>query len=244
MEESAPLDSEAKRESEVIRQVRESDSIPQKSPDLNASFPSLHPTEPDREVPGADDTPVKTAAQPENSFSEQATRNSGSTEFWNSLDDRYRTPPPPIRPTGPPSVSEDDLAMDMTPCTTVGSTFEFAKPFERPSSRGSLRNAAHPTPMQEFKRKRGREDDFDLNLFKRRAVSPSMSAQSSPVMPNSPAMRDTGPNIWGPPPKSNFGSLFPESNPRNNSPHTGTLKRVGLQGMTETNDGLMNMSIE
>lgn len=72
-----------------------------------------------------------------------------------------------------------------------------------------------------------------------------MSAQSSPVMPNSPAMRDTGPNIWGPPPKSNLGSLFPDSNPRNsNSPHTGTLKRVGLQGMTEANDSLMNMSIE
>ncbi|OJJ86240.1 uncharacterized protein ASPGLDRAFT_146438 [Aspergillus glaucus CBS 516.65] len=230
IEESSPLDCESKRESEVIRQVRESDPAPQKSPDL------LQPTESDRAVSGADDTPSKTATRLGNAFSEESTRG-----YWNSFDDRYRTPPPPIRP-GPPSVSEDDLAMDMTPST---STFEFAKPFERPSSRGSLRNAAQPTAMQEFKRKRGREDDFDPNLFKRRAVSPSMSAQSSPVMPNSPAMRDTGSNIWGPPPKSNLGSLFPDSNPRNSSsPHTGTLKRVGLQGMTEANDSLMNMSIE
>ena len=243
VEESAPIHSESKREAEVIRQVRESDPTPQqKSPSLG-SFPSL---EADRTVPTADDAPLKAPAPLENLFSEPTTRSNGSMDFWNTLDDRYRTPPPPTRPTGPASVSEDDLAMDMTPSTTVGSTNEFAKPYERPSSRSSARNIPQPTPMmQEFKRKRGREEDFDPNLFKRRAVSPSMSTQSSPVMPNSPAVRDSGHNIWGPPPKSNIGSLFPESTGNNrNSPHTGTLKRVGLQGMTETSDGFMNMSIE
>ena len=226
----------------MIRQVRESDPTPQqKSPNLG-SFPSL---EADRAVSTADDAPLKTSAPLESLF-EPTTRNNGSMDFWNTLDDRYRTPPPPTRPTGPASVSEDDLAMDMTPSTTVGSTNEFAKPHERPSSRSSARNIPQPTPMmQEFKRKRGREEDFDPNLFKRRAVSPSMSTQSSPVMPNSPAVRDSGHNIWGPPPKSNIGSLFPESTSNNrSSPHTGTLKRVGLQGMTETSDGFMNMSIE
>lgn len=243
VEESAPIHSEAKREAEVIRQVRESDPSPQqKSPSLG-TFPSL---EADRTASTEDDAPVKTFAPLENLFSEPTTRSNGSMDFWNSFDDRYRTPPPSTRATGPPSVSEDDSAMDMTPSTTVGSTNEFAKPFERPSSRSSARNITQPTPMmQEFKRKRGREEDFDPNLFKRRAVSPSMSAQSSPVMPNSPAVRDSGHNIWGPPPKSNIGSLFPESTSNNrNSPHTGTLKRVGLQGMTETSDGFMNMSIE
>lgn len=152
--------------------------------------------------------------------------------------------------------SEDDLAMDMMAMTPSTSTTEFAKPYDRPSSRSSMRNNnnnnaphAHPTPVQEFKRKRAREEDFDPNLFKRRAVSPSMSVQSSPVMSTSSAATDagSGPNPWGPPPKSNIGSLFPEASTRS-SPHTqhsgGTFKRFGLQGMTETNDGLMNMSIE
>lgn len=182
-----------------------------------------------------DDTPTKQTGS-----SRTASLSRTSTEFWGSLDERYRTPPPSMRQPGASSASEDDLAMDMTPST---STTEFAKPFDRPSSRSSARNVPHPTPVQEFKRKRAREEDFDPNLFKRRAVSPSMSVQSSPVMSNSSAATDAGPNPWGPPPKSNIGSLFPEANSRS-SPHTGPFKRFGLQGMTETSDGLMNMSIE
>ncbi|KNG90560.1 hypothetical protein ANOM_001544 [Aspergillus nomiae NRRL 13137] len=252
MEESAPIDCEAKREAEVIRQVRESEpEIPQTSPSLDALSSSnlFQPTDLHRNL---DDVPAKTGTSvpDEPSFSEEAHRNSAGAEFWNSFDERYRTPPPPpLRQMGT-SVSEDDLSMDITPSTTVGSTSEFAKPSERPSSRCSTPIATQPISILEFKRKRRREDDFDPNLFKRRAVSPSMSVQSSPVMPNSPAVRDTGSSIWGPP-KANIGSLFPdqpstESGTRNPSTpkHTGHLKRVGLQGMTETNDGLMNMSIE
>lgn len=222
----------------MIRQVRESEpSLPQKSPDQG----SLRPAESDRAEPAVDDTPTK---QPGSAGLASSSRT--STEFWGSLDERYRTPPPSMRQPGEPSASEDDLTMDMTPST---STTEFAKPYDRPSSRSSMRNAPHPTPVQEFKRKRAREEDFDPNLFKRRAVSPSMSVQSSPVMSTSSAATDagSGPNPWGPPPKSNIGSLFPEASTRS-SPHTqhsgGTFKRFGLQGMTETNDGLMNMSIE
>lgn len=210
--------------------------MPEKSPDQGTT----RPTELDRPMPGQDDTPTRATVSPENAGTVLPSRSTTNTDFWNSFGERYRTPPPPIRYPGPASASEDDLAMDMTPST---SATEFAKPFERPSSRGSARNAPHPTPVQEFKRKRAREEDFDPNLFKRRAVSPSMSAQSSPVMPNSPAVMDYSPNPWGPPPKSNIGSLFPETNSRS-SPHNGTFKRIGLQGMTETNDGLMNMSIE
>ena len=220
----------------MIRQVRESEpSFPQKSPDQG----SLRPAEPDRAEPAVDDTPTKQTGS-----AGPASLSRTSTELWGSLDERYRTPPPSMRQPGASSASEDDLAMDMTPST---STTEFAKPFDRPSSRSSTRNAPqHPTPVQEFKRKRAREEDFDATLFKRRAVSPSMSVQSSPVMSNSSAATDggSGPNPWGPPPKSNIGSLFPETNSRS-SPHTGgPFKRFGLQGMTETNDGLMNMSIE
>ncbi|KAE8146846.1 hypothetical protein BDV25DRAFT_161619 [Aspergillus avenaceus] len=251
MEETAPIDSEAKREAEVIRQVRESEpDVPQQSPTLEA-LSAGNPFQPAELTRNSEDIPVKTGTSvpDEPSFSEEAHRNSAGAEFWDSFDERYRTPPPqPPRQFGT-SVSEDDLAMDMTPSTTMGSASDFAKPGERPSSRCSTPVAAQPS-IFEFKRKRRREDDFDPNLFKRRAVSPSMSVQSSPVMPNSPAVRDTGTSIWGPP-KSNIGSLFPdrpntESGARNPSTtnHSGHLKRVGLQGMTETNDGFMNMSIE
>ncbi|KAE8356965.1 hypothetical protein BDV28DRAFT_125996 [Aspergillus coremiiformis] len=250
MEESAPIDCEAKREAEVIRQVRESEpEIPQKSPSLDA-LSSSNPFQPTDLTRGLDDVPVKNGVSvpDEPRFREEAHRNSAGAEFWNSFDERYRTPPPPLRQMGT-SVSEDDFSMDITPSTTLGSASEFAKPGERPSSRCSTPLANQPSSISEFKRKRRREDDFDPNLLKRRAVSPSMSVQSSPVMPNSPAVKETGVSIWGPP-KSNIGSLFScqstESGHRTPSTpgHTGHLKRVGLQGMNETNDGLMNMSIE
>lgn len=251
MEESAPIDSEAKREAEVIRQVRESEpDVPHKSPSLDA-LSSLTPS-----VPGVNSEDGSTKPGPftldEPKFSDEAHRNSAGVEFWNTFDERYRTPPPSMRSLGPSAMSEDDIAMDITPSTTLGSsTAEFAKPSDRPGSSSSTPHASF-TAMTEINRKRRREDDFDPNLFKRRAVSPSMSVQSSPVMPNSPAVKDTGHNIWGPPPKSNLGSLFPErpngehpARNTSNTSHSGQpLKRVGLQGMTEANDGFMNMSIE
>ncbi|KAH1364660.1 hypothetical protein KXW40_008973 [Aspergillus fumigatus] len=251
MEESAPIDSEAKREAEVIRQVRESvPDVPHKSPSLDA-LSSLTPS-----VPGVNSEDGSTKPGPftldEPKFSDEAHRNSAGVEFWNTFDERYRTPPPSMRSLGPSAMSEDDIAMDITPSTTLGSsTAEFAKPYDRPGSSSSTPHASF-TAMTEINRKRRREDDFDPNLFKRRAVSPSMSVQSSPVMPNSPAVKDTGHNIWGPPPKSNLGSLFPErpngehpARNTSNTSHSGQpLKRVGLQGMTEANDGFMNMSIE
>ncbi len=245
MEESAPIDSDAKREAEVIRQVRETEpDMPQTSPVLSA-FSS-----PNAFVPpglGENDEGTErpaTSLPDEPSFSDQANRNSGGPEFWNSFDERYRTPPPPLRPHAASSVSEEDITMDMTPSNTA----EFVKPGERPASRASTPLPSQSGVISELRRKRRREDDFDPNLFKRRAVSPSMSAQSSPVMPNSPAVTDQGPNIWGPP-KSNIGPLFndrSETAPRNipTTPHSGTLKRVGMQGMNEASDGFMNMSIE
>ncbi|KAL2830469.1 hypothetical protein BDW59DRAFT_170061 [Aspergillus cavernicola] len=251
MEESAPIDSDSKREAEVIRQVRETEpDMPQTSPVLSAfSMPNAFmPTG----LGQRDDVGEKPAAPlpDEPNFSDQAHRHSGGPEFWNSFDERYRTPPPPVRPHAASSVSEEDIAMDMTPSTTFGThAHEFVKPGERPVSRSSTPLHGQPGVISELRKKRRREDDFDPNLFKRRAVSPSMSAQSSPIMPNSPAIIDNGPNIWGPPPKTNMGPLFndrSEAGSRNTptTPHTGTLKRVGLQGMTETNDSLMNMSIE
>lgn len=229
MEEGAPINSEAKREAEVIRQVRESEpSVPHKSPTLS-DFASLHRSSHEEGPLDAEDHGEKSGdpIPTESSFSRQANRNSGGPEFWNSFDERYRTPPPSLRQTAASSMSEDDSAMDMTPSTAFGSTTEFAKPLERNSRASTPVAASHISSLGDFRRKRRREDDLDSNLFKRRAVSPSTSIQSSPVMPNSPVVKD---------PKA-------EAVNRNTS-HAGTPRRVGLQGMNETSDGFMNMSIE
>ncbi|OJJ43945.1 hypothetical protein ASPZODRAFT_72662 [Penicilliopsis zonata CBS 506.65] len=251
VEESAPIDSEAKREAQVIRQVRESDTaVPQKSPTLE-SFSSFSPPRPSQpaleqsalpksEVPGTSGSP----------FGHQAMRNSSAADFWNSIDGRYRTPPPPLRSNGPASVvSEDDTAMDITPSTSSGFNMQdLPKPWDRPPSRSSTSHASNPISINDIQRKRRRDDDFDPNLFKRRAVSPSMSAQSSPILMHSPTVKDVGPNIWGPPSKPALGPpLFDRLGHENANRPTapaGTVKRVGLQGMTEASDGFMNMSIE
>ena len=84
--------------------------------------------------------------------------------------------------------------------------------------------------------------------LKRRAVSPGLSVHNSPVISQSPSQRD----LWGTAAKaSRETSISGQSNgERSNSggsmSMTPTLgpKRVGLQGMTDTSDGLMKMSIE
>lgn len=237
MEEGAPVDSEMKREAEVIRQVRDTET----SPTLNA-FPPLQPSQPRGATPTTNTSPGKSgiAAPAVSSFSKQASCNSGGVEFWNSFDERHRTPPGTM--AGASCVPDDDISMDLTPSTTMLSTVtESSKPRSRAST-------PHAPGINEIQRKRRREDDFDPNLFKRRAVSPSVSAQSSPVLTHSSTVPDTGPNLWGPPPKPGIGPPFSERSSTDSgnrtTSHAGTAKRVGLQGMTEANDGFMNMSIE
>ncbi|KAJ5780102.1 hypothetical protein N7457_005262 [Penicillium paradoxum] len=240
MEEGAPVDSDMKREAEVVRQVR--DTEPEPTPALG-EFTSLQPSSFD--LAQADEPAIKTEidASSSDTFGKQASRNSGA-EFWNSFDGRYRTPPP-ARQGGPSSVADDEMCMDMTPSTTIGSIT--ADSF-KPRSRSSTPHAPVMPSIGEICRKRRRDDDFDPNLFKRRAVSPSVSAQSSPVMTHSNNVNDMGPNIWGPPPKPGLGAPFSErlsaESVSRTTPHAGGMKRVGLQGMTEASDGFMNMSID
>lgn len=116
--------------------------------------------------------------------------------------------------------------------------------------------------LKKFKRRR--EDDFDIATIKRRAVSPGVSAQNSPVLTASPSQRDAGPSIWGLPPdrkdKDKNPSLSEPSSQltsvRSNSggsvastSASGSVlasqgRKLGLQGMVDTNDGLMKMCIE
>lgn len=120
--------------------------------------------------------------------------------------------------------------------------------------------------------KRRRDDEFDPMSMKRRAVSPGMSTHNSPVG-QSPRQRDGvpwgsrpgstqgGDRASGTPTPSENGGSTPASAgiggaqsttatasavPGTGSrPPSGTGKgRVGLQGMTDTHDSLMRMSIE
>ena len=78
-----------------------------------------------------------------------------------------------------------------------------------------------------------RDDDLDPVYFKRRAVSPSLSVQNSPILPQSPGW-------WGTPKRDERVC----SNGSSASGNGAAGKRVGMQGMNDTSDGLMNMSIE
>jgi hypothetical protein len=103
-----------------------------------------------------------------------------------------------------------------------------------------------PTAAEGLKKsnKRRRDDDLDEHSLKRRAVSPGLSVHNSPVISQSPVQRDGGQGNTGN--RSGGHSTGERSNSGGSTNMTPTLgpKRVGLQGMTDTNDGLMKMSIE
>lgn len=120
------------------------------------------------------------------------------------------------------------------------------------SKNGQLPSAAEIT--RRINNKRRRDDDFDPTSFKRRAVSPSISAHNSPIV-QSPMQRDVMP--WGSRPgstggdrgssgQSDSGSMggTPANPPVGSTGQVGRKGRVGMQGMVDTNDGIMRMSIE
>ena len=120
---------------------------------------------------------------------------------------------------------------------------------------GSVSRSSTPQPLAPLtaaeglkkSSKRRRDDDLDEYSIKRRAVSPGLSVHNSPVLSQSPANRD----LWGSAKltkETSNGTAV--SGERSNSgcsimmtPSLGP-KRIGLQGMTDTSDGLMKMSIE
>ncbi|MCJ1449989.1 hypothetical protein MMC28_000317 [Mycoblastus sanguinarius] len=259
LEEGAPIDTEFRREAEVLRQVRGSDV----DADLN-----LHPSQPNTtasspNIPaataGLEHIPEDVSMSGEGSrtrrsssaFTSQAIRNSGGPTFWNNFDERMRTPPPPVIPRDSSSGISDDVNMD-TPISSIQSTTPQQHPVKPSLSPESLSSTVQP-PAAVFEvprkgNKRMRDDDFDPNYFKRRAVSPGLSLQNSPVLPQSPLQRD---GSWWGTPKSNreVPSVHVSGERVSSNGSTGSVtgtggKRVGLQGMTDTHDGLMNMSIE
>ena len=175
-------------------------------------------------------------------------RNSISTGFWNQR--QVLTPPPPTFPRAESSAMSEDMNMD-SPTIGVATT-------EQNNSMGFVSRASTPGPMYpptaaeglKKSNKRRRDDDFDEASIKRRAVSPGVSVQNSPIISQSPAQRDG--SLWGTATKASRETSIsgPSTSERSNSGGsmnmTPTLgpKRVGLQGMTDTSDGLMKMSIE
>lgn len=231
-------------------------------------------------------------------------RSSNQKEFWPGLYNRMQTPPPPPslgRGRSSSGVSmTDDMNMD-SPSMTAQSTPPSSSNFfnlppaahntfikstiepstaSDPTQSSSSNSSRMPTTAeiaQKVHNKRRRDEDFDIASIKRRAVSPGLSVQSSPVPGQSPL---NGVGWWGggaggagaaaaaPGRVGKEGALQGVNvEERVNSvvgannvvgangvvgasaaqghvtPVLGP-KRTGLQGMTDTSDGLGKMSIE
>jgi capping protein alpha len=185
-------------------------------------------------------------------------RNSIGTDFWNQR--LAQTPPPPSSfHRAESSAMSEDMNMD-SPIISSNNGNGMSAPDQSVylgwTSRASTPQSMNPpTAADGLKKsnKRRRDDDFDEQSFKRRAVSPGLSVHNSPVISQSPSQRDG--SLWGTTATttkaSRETSISGQSNgERSNSggsmSMTPTLgpKRVGLQGMTDTSDGFMKMSIE
>lgn len=272
MEEATPIDNEFRREAEIIRQVRENDGDDLEFPSNTAqSSPSMLPTVPGlegplEEVPEEEseenmslDTPSTTKglfgafAPPKN------VNNGGRRDFWNR-DRPTQTPPPPSFPRAESGIMTDDMNM-YSPSASASQHSNHAmgngheqNPYSSSVSRSSTPQPFAPlTAADGLKKssKRRRDDDLDSYSIKRRAVSPGVSVHNSPVLSQSPAQRDG--NLWGTRTQrepSVSGPSGHAAGERSNSGGSVALtpslgpKRVGLQSMTDTHDGLMKMSIE
>ena len=211
------MDSEFRREAEIIRQVRESDVDQERTSVTAQSSPSLLPA-----VPGLDG--------PLEGVPEEGDESSMSLDNATTF------------PRAESSAMSEDMSMDSPLMGANGGA-------SRASTPGPMQP---PTAAEALKKsnKRRRDDDFDEASIKRRAVSPGVSVQNSPVISQSPAQRDG--SLWGTTTKSGRETSISghshgeRSNSGGSMSMTPTLgpKRIGLQGMTDTSDGLMKMSIE
>ncbi|KAI6244650.1 hypothetical protein HI914_07326 [Erysiphe necator] len=240
-EESAPIETEVMREAAVIRQTRESDieyelrqpfGILPHTPIL-----ALSPHTSERSPKEIDKTALTSINQSE--FKEKLLLRSKSKGPWATFGDD--TMLSQNYPRTPASVVGSDIVLD-SPLNSSMPPFsnESASPqpslISRPATPQTGGRQIAVDITQKLSKKRLRDDDFDLCSIKRRAVSPGMSAHNSPII-KSPMQRDH--TAWGsrPSSSSNFGEA-------GKSPVSTVQKRVGLQGMIDTNDSLMKMSIE
>lgn len=211
------------------------------------------------------------AAGLSSSFKQHAMRNSKGKHFWETFSETssvagQKTPPPPNSglPRGSSSGISEDVPMDSP---SGGGPLQWLaaqrrSDSERSDSAQTTYPGQPPTATEITRRinsKRRRDDDFDPVSLKRRAVSPGLSVHNSPL-PQSPMQRDVAP--WGSRPGSNGGEKAgSQSAPSDSGSTPGAQQqnttgsnsagsrvngkgRIGFQGMTDTHDGLMRMSIE
>lgn len=248
IEETTPIDSEARREAEVIKQVQDTDPT---------FSPPNGPQGSDQIETSIEDSLIHSLEKPTAlTFSQRAAQNSAAgLGFWANnafgiQEERYRTPPPTLGPRESSSAMSDEMldtaASSMNGNGAANGDNLALRNFQRSRSRSTTPLAGGPPTAGDVARrvnnKRRRDDDFDLADFaKRRAVSPGLSVQSSPVLPQSPVATATD-KSWGkPPPKA---SGVTERSNSGSSVNNGVKKGVGLHRMDETNDGLMSMSID
>jgi hypothetical protein len=287
-EEAAPVDTDMRRESETIKQVRERDNSTVLDLELEArpgtataaSSPNLLPAVPEsaqedfgRDLDSETSNMNKGLGM---NFAAHASRNGGGMDYWNRFDpSNMRTPPPGLPPPNfhrQSSSIMSDVNMDSPSAGIAGQPNSNAVDvfWRRPRARSSASDASEAfapsaasnvvsddVALKKFKRRR--EDDFDIATIKRRAVSPGMSTQNSPVLTQSPIQKDVQ-GAWGQPPerkekcenngsqvtvaRSNSGGSAASMAGNGNGMLASQGKKLGLQGMVDTNDGLMKMSIE
>jgi len=259
LEESAPVDTDSRREAETIRQVRDRDGNGSSGPSPNFQPLVPGPENALEDIPedgamGLDSQPTNTKTQPIH-FGQQASRKSDGTDFWNRVGRDFRTPPPPAFPPRNSSSMSGDVIMDSPAESNIRS--ESVIPTLEGTGEEVMPSAVSTGPTRKFG-KRTRDDDFDIASIKRRAVSPSLSVQNSPVVAQSPRDKEREASTWGQPPKTtreSSTSIGVDAPPRrsNSGGSTSSMasaaancgaRRVGLQSMTDTYDGLMKMSIE
>lgn len=265
-EEGAPVENETRREADVIRQVREADPVeehePKYPPSTAHSSPIFGPalSEALDDIPESDimvDDHAGESALTAATFRQQLMRN--STAYWNAQEDHYKTTPPQTF-RAPASTASDDTNMEspslgnalMVSMPSIERTDTMSSSGRSSTPHNSLSHSNMPSAAditRKVNNKRRRDDDFDPSSFKRRAVSPGMSVHNSPVL-QSPMQKDVNP--WGTRPSIGGVPGLGDGKSNENLQHKGSLgsgttmppKRVGLQGMVDTHDGLMKMSIE
>lgn len=260
-EETVPGDSDARREAEIVRQVRVKDVGLGRGQSTASSSPDLIPTIPHLNTSTSDLPDIEELSSTDQfkKFTDDRRPSNYFGLFGHGLHSRMQTPPPPLfgRARSSSNMSEDrgdspsvstppSVAMSITP------TIQAEIRNELPNDQITFPPPSLPS-VAEMSRKNGkrrRDDDLDPISFKRRAVSPGMmSVQSSPILSQSPVSSSGG--WWSQTKNTREGSGSGTADERSAS--TGSLgqappvtgpTRVGFQGMTDTNDGLMNMSIE
>jgi hypothetical protein len=270
MEESTPVDSEVRREAEVIRQVRDRDDDPPSLTSKSAlSSPILSPKDilngeiltniPEDENMGDGGDATNGSGSLSSSFSKQVKMHSGGANFWDRFENGTQTPPPPLFPRGSSAgLSEFGGDMNMeSPGMSSPILAQHPKSSDGPPGGAGGPSAADISRKVNAKRRRD-DSDFDLNSFKRRAVSPGVSVQNSPVLAQSPSFQKGEVWGWGLPKINREGSGGAASTNTGHgtngerttsggstgSSTVGNRKSgVGFQGMVDTNDGLMKMNL-